>query len=191
MRTGISLSITAADMDRLQAVVKDRNAPQKHVWRAQIVLLTAEGVGTIAIMRETGKSKTCVWRWQGRFAVEGFEGLLRDKTRPPRIPKLDPTIAERVVALTMEAPPGEITHWTGAAMAEAAGVSVSSVQRIWRMGCNPTAFASSSSPRTPNSSTGCATSSVSTSIRRRTPWSCRSTKKAKSRRSTAPNPGCR
>jgi transposase len=132
MRAGISLSITPADMDRLQALVKDGNAPQKHVWRARIVLLTAEGVGTIAIMRETGKSKTCVWRWQGRFAVEGFEGLLRDKTRPSRIPKLDPTIAERVVALTMEAPPGEITHWTGAAMAEAAGVSVSSVQRIWR-----------------------------------------------------------
>jgi hypothetical protein len=56
MRTGISLSITPADMDRLQALVKDRNAPQKHVWRARIVLLTGEGVGTIAIMRETGKS---------------------------------------------------------------------------------------------------------------------------------------
>jgi hypothetical protein len=40
--------------------VRDRNAPQKHVWRAQIVLLSAEGVGTNAIMRETGKSKTCV-----------------------------------------------------------------------------------------------------------------------------------
>jgi transposase len=172
MRTGISLSITPADMDPLQALVKDRNAPQKHVWRAQIVLLTAEGVGTIAIMRETGKSKTCVWRWQGSFAVEGFEGLLRDKTRPSRIPKLGPTIAERVVALTMEAPPGEITHWTGAAMAEAAGVSVSSASASGaRMGCNSTALASSSSPRTPNSSTSCATSSVSTSIRRRTPWS--------------------
>jgi hypothetical protein len=32
-------------------------------------------------MRETAKSKTCVWRWQERFAAEGFEGLLRDKTR--------------------------------------------------------------------------------------------------------------
>jgi hypothetical protein len=41
-------------------------------------------------------------------------------------------IAARVVALTMEAPQGEATHWTGAAMAEAAGVSVTSVQRIWR-----------------------------------------------------------
>src|SRR6202167_1251563 len=132
MRAGKSLSVSSADAGRLRSVVQDRNAPQKHVWRAQIVLLTAEGVGTIAIMRETGKSKTCVWRWQGRFAVEGFEGLLRDKTRPSRIPKLDPTIAERVVALTMDEPPREATRWTGAAMAEAAGVSVSSVQRIWR-----------------------------------------------------------
>ena len=132
MRTGICLSVTFADRARLRALVKDRNASQKHVWRAQIVLLTAEGVGTSAIMRDTGKSKTCVWRWQERFAGEGFEGLLRDKTRPSRVSKLDPSIAERVIALTFATPPGETTHWTGVAMAEAAGVSVSSVQRIWR-----------------------------------------------------------
>ena len=83
------------------------------------MLLSAEGVGTNAIMRETGKSKTCVWRWQERFAVEGVDGLLRDKTRPSRIPKLDPVVAERVVALTMEEPPQEATHWTSAAMAAA------------------------------------------------------------------------
>ena len=134
MRTGISFSVTSADLDRLRAVINDRNALQKHVWRAQIVLLSAEGLGTNAIMRETGKSKTCVWRWQERFAAEGVAGLLRDKTRPSRIPKLDSAIAARVVALTMEEPPRERTHWTGGAMAEAVGVSVSSVhvQRIWR-----------------------------------------------------------
>ena len=82
------------------------------------MLLSGEGVGTNAIMRETGKSKTCVWRWQERFAAEGVDGLLRDKTRPARIAKLDPAVARRVVALTMEAPPHEVTHWTGAAMAE-------------------------------------------------------------------------
>jgi transposase len=132
MRTGVSLSLAPADIDWLRDLVKDRNAPQKHVWRAQIVLLSAEGLGTNAIMRETGKSKTCVWRWQERFTAKGVDGLLHDKTRPSRIPKLDPSIAERVVALTMEVPPGETTHWTGAAMAKAAGISVSSVQRIWR-----------------------------------------------------------
>ena len=36
-------------------------------------------------MRRTGKSKTCVWRWQERFIEEGVDGLLRDKTRPSRI----------------------------------------------------------------------------------------------------------
>jgi hypothetical protein len=96
MRTGICLSVTFADRARLRALVKDRNASQKHVWRAQIVLLTAEALGTSAIMRDTGKSKTCVWRWQERFADEGFESLLRDKTRPSRISKLDPSIAEPV-----------------------------------------------------------------------------------------------
>jgi hypothetical protein len=63
---------------------------------------------------------------------KGFEGLLRDKTRPSRIRRLGADVAERVAALTPQAPPSEATHWTGAMMAKAVGVSVSSAQRIWR-----------------------------------------------------------
>ena len=132
MRSGISFSLSASDRLRLDALVADRNTPQKHVWRARIVLLSADGLGTHAIMREAGVSKTAVWRWQERFAREGLAGLLRDKTRPARIPPLGPEVAARVVALTQADPPGETTHWTAAAMAQAASISVSSVQRIWR-----------------------------------------------------------
>src|ERR1700676_766448 len=132
MRSGISITVSRSDRRRLQALVADRNASQKHVWRAEIVLFTANGLGTNEIMRRTAKSKTCVWRWQERFMEEGFEGLLRDKTRPSRIEPLTADVAERVVAMTLTAPPGETTHWTGAMMAEAIGISVSSVQRIWR-----------------------------------------------------------
>jgi transposase len=132
MRQGIVVEVSAADRARLEAVAADRNSPQKHAWRARIVLLTADGLGTAEIMRRTGKSKTAVWRWQERFMSAGVEGLLRDKTRPSRIPPLGPAVAERIVALTLADPPGETTHWTGAMMAKAAGVSVSSVQRIWR-----------------------------------------------------------
>jgi hypothetical protein len=74
MRTGISFSVTLSDRRRLRIWSKI-DAPQKRVWRARIVLLSAEGVGRNAIMRETGKSKTCVWRWQERFAAEGFEAF--------------------------------------------------------------------------------------------------------------------
>jgi hypothetical protein len=79
-------------------------------------------------MRRTGKSKTCVWRWQERFAAEGFDGLLRDKTRPSRIPPLGLDVGERVVALTLVDPPGETTHWTVDMMAKEAGISASAVR---------------------------------------------------------------
>src|SRR3954453_13704514 len=100
MRTGISIVVSPSDRHRLDEVIRDRNAPQKHVWRCRIVLLTADGVGTAAIMRGAGISKPAVWRWQERFMREGVEGLLRDKTRPSRIPPLGLDVAERVVTLT-------------------------------------------------------------------------------------------
>src|SRR4051812_1124048 len=93
MRTGISITITRSVRGRLEAITRDRNASQKHAWRAAIILSSADGVGTNEIMRRTGKSKTCVWRWQERFMKEGIDGLLHDKTRPSRIPPLGPEVA--------------------------------------------------------------------------------------------------
>jgi hypothetical protein len=69
-------------------------------------------IGTNEIMRQTGKSKTCVWCWQERFAQEGYDGLLRDKTRRSGIPPLGAAVAERVFALTLTDPPAAATHWT-------------------------------------------------------------------------------
>ena len=132
MRKGIAVEVSAAERARLEAIVADRNSPQKHVWRARIVLLTADGLGTGAIMRRAGTSKVTVWRWQERFMQAGVAGLLRDMTRPSRIPPLPTSVHERTVALTLGDPPGETTHWTAEMMAKAAGISVSSVQRIWR-----------------------------------------------------------
>ena len=57
MLNGITVTVTAKDRGKLEAVVADRNSPQKHVWRAQIILLTADGCGTAEIMRGSGTSK--------------------------------------------------------------------------------------------------------------------------------------
>jgi len=133
MLNGITVTVTAKDRAKLEALLADRNSPQKHVWRAQIILLTADGFGTAEIMRGSGTSKNAVWRWQERFMVEGVTGLLRDKTRPSRIPPLSADVEARVVQATLsDRPPGETTHWTAPAMATLQGISVSSVQRIWR-----------------------------------------------------------
>jgi transposase len=138
MRKGTAIEVTPVDRVRLQSIIRDRNSPQKHVWRARIVLLTADGAGTMAIMRAVGKGKTVVWRWQERFMHEGVDGLTRDKTRPARLPPLPPATVDRVVALTNQVPPHAATHWTAAAMAEAVAISPSSVRRIWtRHGLQP------------------------------------------------------
>lgn len=131
MRSGVSITVSVADRRRLESIVADRNTAQKHVWRARIVLLTAEGLGTHAIMAATGMSKTTVWRWQERFAEAGVDGLLSDKTRPPGKAPVSLDRTAEVVRLTPPPPPHEATHWTARAMAKAVGLGVATVQRIW------------------------------------------------------------
>jgi uncharacterized protein YjbI with pentapeptide repeats len=81
-RKGIVITLSAADRTRLEAVVADRNSSQEHVWRCRIVLLTADGLETAAIMQRTGKSKSTVRRWQERFMQAGVEGLLPPEPPP-------------------------------------------------------------------------------------------------------------
>src|SRR3984957_17136537 len=71
MRKGIEVRLGPGDRDLLEAVIGSGNSPQKHVWRARIVLLSADGVGTMAIQRQTGKGKPTIWRWQARAKAAG------------------------------------------------------------------------------------------------------------------------
>src|SRR3990172_6042984 len=74
MRAGITVNVTPEHRRRLEAIVSDRSAPQKHVWRANIILATADGCGTFEIMRRSGRSKPVVWRWQGALHAGGCRG---------------------------------------------------------------------------------------------------------------------
>ena len=132
MRTGVEVRLNPEDRERLETVVLDRKSSQKHVWRAKIILLTANGLGTHEIMRRTGKSKPCVWRWQERFMTDGVDGLLRDKTRPPGKPPVPAATVAEVVEKTLHETPPEATHWTARAMAKVMGLALSTVQKIWR-----------------------------------------------------------
>src|SRR5215217_4663254 len=131
MAQSVCLVTPADDRARLEAIVADRNRPQKHVARARLVLLSADRLDVATVARRAGVSRPAVWRWQRRYAEEGVDGLLRDKTRKPGKAPLGDEAVRRVVALTCAAPPGEATHWTGRAMAAAAAISLRSVQRIW------------------------------------------------------------
>ena len=132
MAQTICVIISTADRERLQAIVGDRNRPQKHVERARIVLASADRGPAQRVAQRLGVSRPTVWRWQQRFAEAGVDGLLRDKTRKPGKAPIPAETTARVVGLTCTQPPHQVTHWTGRAMAKATGLSLRSVQRIWQ-----------------------------------------------------------
>jgi transposase len=131
MAQTVCIIVGAEDRARLAAIIGDRNRPLKHVQRAGIVLLSAERLSVQEVARRGGVSRPAVWRWQVRYAEQGVDGLLRDKTRKPGKAPLSPGMIAKVLALTCSEPPGEATHWTGRAVAQAVGVGLSSVQRLW------------------------------------------------------------
>ena len=132
MRRGdIRLYLNPDARAELQLLVADRNTPLKLVWRAEIVLATADGHGTVEIMRRANASKPTVWRWQARYLKEGVDGLKRDKTLPSRVPPLPRKARLTVVPKTVQESPRNATHWTRRLMPEAVGISPSSMGRIW------------------------------------------------------------
>jgi hypothetical protein len=127
----VSVIINAENRERLAAVIGDRNRPLKQVQRARIVVLSAERLPVHEIARQTGDSRPSLWRWQRRFAEHGVDVLLREPSRKPGKTPLSADTINKVVALTCTEPPGEVTHWTGRAMAKAVGISLRAVQQIW------------------------------------------------------------
>jgi transposase len=132
MAQQVCVVLSAADREQLAAIAADRNRPRKHVERARIVLASADRQSAQRVAQTIGVSRPTVWRWQQRFAESGVEGLLRDKTRKPGKTPIAADTAARVVALSCTKPPHQAPHWTGRAMAKATGISLGSIQRIWR-----------------------------------------------------------
>ncbi len=131
MAETVCVLLNALDRKRLETIASGRNQPRKYIERAQAVLASADGRPVQQVATEVDVSRPMVWRWQQRFAEEGPDGLLRDKTRRPGKPPIPAETVARVVALTCGEPPPGVTHWTGRAMAKVAGISLRSVQRIW------------------------------------------------------------
>src|SRR6266581_7853624 len=125
------IQVPPEDRERLERLVKDRNTPQKIVWRSRIVLLAGEGNGAVAVARRVGKSVLTVRRWRRRYAAKGVDGLLKDATRPSRRKPLAPEKIKQVVHMTLHEKPPNATHWSVRSMAAAAGISHTSIQRIW------------------------------------------------------------
>jgi transposase len=132
MAQTLSVIVSPEDRARLASIIGDRSRPLKHIQRARIILYSAERLPVLEVARLAQVSRPAVWRWQRHFAEDGVERLLREGSRKPGKARTPLSVVAQVVALTCSEPPGEVTHWTGRAMAEATHLSLTTIQRIWK-----------------------------------------------------------
>jgi len=135
MRVAPTIVLGAAERRKLMQLAKSRTASVRLARRAQIVLLAAAGQDNAAIAAELGIGRVQVGRWRMRYAQGGLAAIERDLPRGGRRPKVD---AEEIVRLTTQTLPAAATHWSTRTLAAKAGVSDTTVLRVWqRHGLKP------------------------------------------------------
>lgn len=130
-RRRVEIQLGSEDRERLEAWCTRRKSAHGLARRARIVLLVAEGKQDVEVARMVGVRRFTVAKWRLRFAERGLAGLL-DEPRPGAPRRIADADVEKVISMTLESRPKDATHWSLRTMAPAAGMSVSTVGRIWR-----------------------------------------------------------
>jgi transposase len=125
------LVISEEERSELRSLATRRKTAQALALRARIVLACAKGGQNKDIADEMGLSRPTVGKWRRRFVQHRVAGLHDDpRSGAPRT--IEDARIEAVIVKTLESLPVNATHWSSRGMAKASGLSISSVQRIWR-----------------------------------------------------------
>lgn len=127
------IQLRDGDRAELERLVRSRTTAQRLVERAQIVLASADGQKAEAIRASVGASHPTVKKWLDRYEAGGIEALAKDLPRAGRPKRIEAASVAEIVRLTQQGPPaGMGTHWSRRTLAPVAGVSASTIGRIWK-----------------------------------------------------------
>jgi transposase len=128
----VEIALSEVEREQLERWARRRKSAQGLALRSRIVLGCAEGENNTRLARRLGVSVPTVRKWRGRFASDRLDGLV-DEPRPGRPRTVSDERVEEVVVKALECvPPDGGTHWSTRQMASVAGVSQSTVSRVWR-----------------------------------------------------------
>jgi transposase len=133
-RTGrpkAALVLTPDERVQLERWSRRAKSAQALALRSKIVLACADGVDNKTVAAQVGCAAATVGKWRARFVQYRLDGLT-DEARPGRPATVTADQVENVVVATLESTPATATHWTRAKMAERAGLSKSTIGRIWK-----------------------------------------------------------
>lgn len=125
------VELTEGERGELVSLVARRSTAQALALRARIVLACATGEQNKEVANWLKIHPMTVGKWRRRFLDQRVDGL-RDEPRSGAPRTIDDERIEAMIVRTLEGQPPDATHWSSRDMARACGLSVSSVQRIWR-----------------------------------------------------------
>lgn len=125
------LALSEAERVELSSLASRRTTAQALALRARIVLACAVGAQNKEVAAQLDVCENTVSKWRRRFIEHRLEGL-RDEPRAGAPRTIDDARIETVIVKTLESLPPDATHWSSRGMARQSGLSVSTVQRIWR-----------------------------------------------------------
>ena len=129
--TAPKLVLSDEERQVLESYVRRKKTAQALAWRARIILRVADGGHDGIVAEELGVDRGAVGRWRRRFTERRLQGL-HDEPRPGAPRKITDVQVERVIVDTLESTPKGATHWSTRDMAGHAGLSHSTIGRIWR-----------------------------------------------------------
>lgn len=132
MKTPMKILLSTSDRETLEKWVLSRATDAKVKLRARIILMTAEGCTTQETMDRLKVTNPTLNLWRRRFLDCGVDGLLKGKTRPPGLAPLPQDKVQEILTLTVAGKPVAATHWSTRKLAAEAGVSASTIRRIWK-----------------------------------------------------------
>ena len=132
MRIAPEIHLNAEVRAQLQGLVRRRTTPVRVAERCRIVLLAADGLQDMQIAKRMSVASSMAARWRNRFLEQGVSGLVKDAPRPGRTPTISAAQIAEIVSRTTRSAPENATQWSRTSMAKVAGISESSVGRIWR-----------------------------------------------------------
>jgi transposase len=125
------LPVTDEQRSVLEKLIRSHTAPHRDVQRARVLLMASDGFANTRIAREVGVSAATVGNWRERFSEDGLKQFSAVRPGRGRKAQIPPAKVEEIVHLTLHETPAGETHWSCRTMAQRAGVSSSTVQRIW------------------------------------------------------------
>lgn len=130
-RPAEALQIAREHRDTLEAIAAAADPDHRSVRCARALLLAAEGMANTRIAEEVGVSPTTVRAWRSRFGDEGLNVLSGVRPGRGRKQQIPDEKVEQILHTTVHEDPPTGDRWTCRSMATVAGVSPSTVQRLW------------------------------------------------------------